>query len=63
MESNDYKKGIIPPGIITEHGKEVYRSVSEFQKTGQLTKLYPNTGRNEKCPCDSGKKFKKCCGK
>ncbi len=23
----------------------------------------PNTGRNEPCPCGSGKKFKKCCGK
>ena len=21
-----------------------------------------NPGRNEKCPCGSGKKFKKCCG-
>ncbi|WP_407668342.1 SEC-C metal-binding domain-containing protein [Oceanobacillus damuensis] len=20
-------------------------------------------GRNDPCPCDSGKKFKKCCGK
>lgn len=20
-------------------------------------------GRNEPCPCDSGKKYKKCCGK
>jgi uncharacterized protein len=23
----------------------------------------PKTGRNEPCPCGSGKKFKKCCGK
>lgn len=23
---------------------------------------YPETGRNDRCPCDSGKKFKKCCG-
>ena len=22
----------------------------------------PKTGRNEPCPCGSGKKFKKCCG-
>jgi preprotein translocase subunit SecA len=21
------------------------------------------TGRNEPCPCGSGKKYKKCCGK
>lgn len=23
----------------------------------------PKVGRNEKCPCGSGKKYKKCCGK
>ncbi|MBI5519480.1 MAG: SEC-C domain-containing protein [Desulfovibrio sp.] len=23
----------------------------------------PKTGRNEPCPCGSGKKYKKCCGK
>ncbi|MDL2216946.1 YchJ family protein [Desulfovibrio sp. OttesenSCG-928-M14] len=23
----------------------------------------PRTGRNEPCPCGSGKKYKKCCGK
>ncbi|CAK0751858.1 SEC-C domain-containing protein [Gammaproteobacteria bacterium] len=26
------------------------------------TKKYPGTGRNEPCPCGSGKKYKKCCG-
>jgi hypothetical protein len=25
--------------------------------------LVPKTGRNEPCPCGSGKKYKKCCGK
>ena len=24
-------------------------------------KLLPKIGRNESCPCGSGKKFKKCC--
>lgn len=23
----------------------------------------PTVGRNDPCPCGSGKKFKKCCGK
>ncbi|WP_460314879.1 SEC-C metal-binding domain-containing protein [Aliiglaciecola aliphaticivorans] len=22
----------------------------------------PKVGRNDACPCDSGRKFKKCCG-
>ncbi|MBK8983440.1 MAG: SEC-C domain-containing protein [Ignavibacteria bacterium] len=28
-----------------------------------LPVIYKNTGRNEKCPCGSGQKFKKCHGK
>ena len=28
----------------------------------QLKKAGPKTGRNEPCPCGSGKKYKKCCG-
>ncbi len=26
-------------------------------------KFYAKTGRNDPCPCGSGKKYKKCCGK
>jgi len=25
--------------------------------------LYPGTARNAPCPCNSGKKYKKCCGR
>ena len=28
-----------------------------------LVRETPKTGRNDPCPCDSGKKFKKCCGR
>lgn len=27
----------------------------------QMLRNPPRIGRNEKCPCGSGKKFKKCC--
>ena len=33
------------------HGQEPYQRET------------PRTGRNEPCPCGSGKKFKKCCGR
>lgn len=33
------------------HGQEPYRRET------------PRTGRNEPCPCGSGKKYKKCCGR
>jgi len=28
----------------------------------QVVRMEPKTGRNDPCPCGSGKKFKKCCG-
>jgi hypothetical protein len=34
----------------------------EFEKPEPIV-LPPRTGRNDPCPCGSGKKFKKCCGK
>jgi uncharacterized protein YecA (UPF0149 family) len=27
------------------------------------TERYPGTGRNAPCPCNSGKKYKRCCGR
>jgi SEC-C motif-containing protein len=30
---------------------------------GTITREGPKIGRNDPCPCESGKKFKKCCGK
>jgi len=29
----------------------------------QVVRTEPKIGRNDPCPCNSGKKFKKCCGK
>lgn len=35
----------------------------EIQKQGQVKREGAKVGRNDPCPCGSGKKFKKCCGK
>ena len=32
-------------------------------KVKQIKLAKPKVGRNEPCPCGSGKKYKKCCGK
>jgi len=29
----------------------------------RIVKKYPGTGRNEPCPCGSGRKYKVCCGR
>lgn len=61
-----------------EQGKDfVHHEVAKFQKvdgvwlyadgqvvgTGTLKRVGPKIGRNDPCPCGSGKKYKKCCGK
>jgi SEC-C motif-containing protein len=55
----------------------VHHEIAEFRKSGdnwyffdgkmvgpgQYKRDTPKTGRNDPCPCGSGKKFKKCCGR
>lgn len=33
----------------------------EIRKVRKPHSIYPSTGRNKSCPCQSGKKYKKCC--
>jgi SEC-C motif-containing protein len=61
---------------FTEKGtKQEHHELSTFKKengnwyftTGKtmprpVSRVAPKTGRNEPCPCGSGKKYKKCCG-
>jgi uncharacterized protein len=32
------------------------------KRASTLRREVPKVGRNDDCPCGSGKKFKKCCG-
>ena len=57
-------KGISLSDLI-EAGKEVLR-----EETGEIAidsqtfiRLTPKIGRNDECPCGSGLKYKKCCGR
>ena len=63
----DFKENVIEP-MILRHQKMFPRmrkqasKVSEPRRPPRETK-YSGTGRNAPCPCHSGKKYKKCCGK
>jgi len=47
-------------GVFTkEQQKELY---VEQKKSHTIVRNEAKTGRNEVCPCGSGKKYKKCCG-
>ena len=60
-----------------QNGKDyLHHEISTFKKindiwyyedgqivgTGPIKRATPKVGRNEPCPCGSGKKYKKCCG-
>ena len=60
--------------IFKEHGweytieldkdkEENIRDLEILLNTPQTVTVDKKTGRNEPCPCGSGKKYKKCCGK
>ncbi|WP_119395955.1 SEC-C metal-binding domain-containing protein [Salinibius halmophilus] len=42
-----------------EHGPGC--GCSSHQQAGTFQRETPKVGRNDPCPCNSGKKFKKCC--
>jgi uncharacterized protein YecA (UPF0149 family) len=49
---------------IRQKGKSVYEKMGEYQSGPKSqAKAGDKVGRNDPCPCGSGKKYKKCCGK
>jgi uncharacterized protein len=50
------KRGGQPPELIDDYNLGVPKEVVQVVRSG------PKIGRNDPCPCGSGKKFKKCCG-
>lgn len=47
-------------GILSE---EKRREITKTYKSSKTIVNENKVGRNEPCPCGSGKKYKKCCGK
>ena len=47
--------------FIKKNEKWLYRDGDIVPKT--IVRTGPKTGRNDPCPCGSGKKFKQCCGR
>lgn len=56
---------ILPPGMepISDLSDGVAEDdLTDFEPTQPIRKSTFKVGRNDPCPCGSGKKFKKCCG-
>jgi len=55
-----FKEAFDKVGITDDDLGTILREVQE-EKPGQVING-EKTGRNEPCPCGSGKKYKRCCG-
>ena len=49
-------------GVMRLHATLLHQRDDYLPDSDTFVHLEPKTGRNEPCPCGSGKKFKKCCG-
>ena len=49
-------------GASADHDAAM-RAQGEASKPSTIRREQPKVGRNQPCPCGSGKKFKQCCGK
>jgi SWIM/SEC-C metal-binding protein len=47
---------------ISETGEENINQLTAIIETPTTTTFEKTPGRNDSCSCDSGKKYKKCCG-
>ena len=47
--------------FIKQNGRWFYNEGNIIPKT--VTRAGPKVGRNDPCPCGSGRKYKQCCGK
>ena len=59
MNKEDIKKKAID--TATDIAKDAITGAAK--ETVKTTKKSSKVGRNDLCPCGSGKKYKQCCGK
>ncbi len=57
-----YKPGTEPPGAA-ETARGGMESAATRQRPAAVRRAEAKIGRNDPCPCGSGKKYKKCCGR
>ena len=50
------------PGMVVDTSAEAYEAAQQATRTVVAPRSVTKIGRNDPCPCGSGKKYKKCCG-
>jgi len=60
-EEGDALRNAIEPAVISIHQYWLQQRRPPSSPAGVQSSALPRAGRNDPCPCGSGRKFKKCC--
>ena len=63
LESDEMARKRQTYSVQTDDELEDFMLQQEIKKREPYVKTEPEIGRNDPCPCGSGKKYKKCCGR
>jgi preprotein translocase subunit SecA len=61
VESQAIKEDAKPASEIERQQQAAIAGTEADRKLEPIRNLEPKVGRNDPCPCGSGKKFKQCC--
>ena len=58
------RQGLVGRAVVeyAQPGRSIHRVISAAERSELGERPEAKTGRNDPCPCESGKKFKRCCG-
>ena len=62
ISKSDFREAFDEVGVTDEDLRRILGEIQE-EKPEQVINGIERVGRNDLCPCGSGKKYKKCCGR
>ena len=64
MNIEDFRKQILTMELPSEAIRfDLLRQLADIKPSAPQPEKQKKVGRNDPCPCGSGKKYKRCCGK
>ena len=64
MKADELRKGVLAMDLPDEALRiSILKNIADAEKGAEQPSKAPRVGRNDPCPCGSGKKYKRCCGR
>lgn len=64
MDIEDFRKQILTMDLPSEAMRfDLLKQPADIKPSASQPEKQKKVGRNDPCPCGSGKKYKRCCGK